>query len=137
MSQQWDDPPSPSNQSSNPGGYNPGGTPPPYSPPAPYGYPPQQNWQAMGADKKIAAGICGILLGSFGVHKFILGYTTEGVIMLGMWIAAFAIAMITCGLGVPLVFIPQVIGIVEGIMYLTKSDEEFVRTYIQNKKPWF
>jgi len=28
-------------------------------------------------------------------------------------------------------------GDVEGIMYLTKSDEEFVQTYIVNKKPWF
>jgi hypothetical protein len=31
----------------------------------------------------------------------------------------------------------SVIGIVEGIIYLTKSDEEFVRTYIQAKKGWF
>jgi hypothetical protein len=30
-----------------------------------------------------------------------------------------------------------VIGIVEGIMYLTKSDEEFVRTYLIEKKGWF
>jgi hypothetical protein len=33
--------------------------------------------------------------------------------------------------------ITHVIGIVEGIVYLTKSDEEFVSTYIQNKKGWF
>lgn len=32
--------------------------------------------------KRIAAGVCGILLGSLGVHKFVLGYTKEGVIML-------------------------------------------------------
>ena len=30
---------------------------------------------------KIAAGICGILLGSLGIHKFILGYSKEGLIM--------------------------------------------------------
>ena len=35
-----------------------------------------------GAEKKIPAGVCGILLGWLGVHKFILGYTTEGLIML-------------------------------------------------------
>ena len=54
------------------------------------GYQPMQSvnqqamidWKAMGADKKVAAGICGILLGSLGIHKFILGYTTEGLIML-------------------------------------------------------
>ena len=31
----------------------------------------------------------------------------------------------------------SVVGIVEGIMYLTKSDEDFVRTYIQGRKGWF
>jgi TM2 domain-containing membrane protein YozV len=81
------------------------------------------DWKALGADKKIAAGICGIIVGSLGVHKFILGYTTEGIIQL-------AIGVLTCGAG-------GIIGIIEGIIYLTKSDEEFVRTYIQNKKGWF
>ena len=32
-----------------------------------------------GADKKIAAGVCGILLGALGIHKFILGYNTQGI----------------------------------------------------------
>jgi len=84
---------------------------------------PVTNWQAMGADKKIAAGLCGILIGGLGVHKFILGYTTEGIIEI-------VITFFTCGLG-------HFIGLIEGIIYLTKSDEEFVRTYIQNKKGWF
>ena len=39
------------------------------------------DWKAMGADKKITAGICAILVGWLGVHKFILGYTTEGIII--------------------------------------------------------
>jgi TM2 domain-containing membrane protein YozV len=99
------------------------------------GYQPMQSvnpnaltdWQSMGADKKMVAGILAILLGSLGVHKFILGYTTEGVIML-------LISVLSCGI---LAVIPSVIGIIEGIMYLTKSDEEFVRTYIQSKKGWF
>jgi TM2 domain-containing membrane protein YozV len=85
------------------------------------------DWKAMGADKKIAAGIVAILLGSLGIHKFILGYTTEGIILL-------LITVLTCGIGA---MITSIIGIVEGIIYLTKSDEEFVRTYIQNKKGWF
>ena len=95
------------------------------------GYQPMQavnsgamvDWKSMGADKKVPAGICAILLGWLGVHKFILGYTTEGVIQL-------VLGVLTCGL-------TNIIGIVEGIIYLTKSDEEFVRTYIQNKKGWF
>jgi TM2 domain-containing membrane protein YozV len=84
---------------------------------------PLTDWKAMGADKKIVAGILGILVGGLGVHKFILGYTTEGLIQI-------AITVVTCGVG-------SIIGLVEGIIYLTKSDEDFVRTYIQNKKGWF
>lgn len=80
-----------------------------------------------GADKKIVAGICGILLGGFGVHKFILGYTTEGLVML-------LVTVLTCGLGGMVI---GVIGLIEGIMYLTKSDDEFVSTYIVNKRGWF
>lgn len=104
------------------GGYQSGYQP--IQPPVPiYGGPPAQDWQKMGADKKLIAGICGILLGGFGVHKFILGYTTEGIIQL-------VITMVTCGAG-------GIIGIIEGIIYLTKSDEDFVRTYIQDKRGWF
>ena len=96
-------------------------------------YPPGQmtDWKAQGADKKILAGILGIVLGSLGIHKFVLGYTTEGVIML---VASLVVSTVTCGLAWPIFWI---IWIVEGILYLTKSDEEFVRTYIQNKRAWF
>jgi TM2 domain-containing membrane protein YozV len=86
-----------------------------------------QNWRALGADKKLAAGILGILLGGLGIHKFVLGYKTEGLIML-------LGTILTCGIA-SIVFTP--IGLVEGILYLVKSDEEFVRTYIQNKRGWF
>jgi len=90
-----------------------------------------------GADKKIAAGICGIVLGGLGIHKFVLGYQQEGIILLSVYLVSIIIAVVTCGIGTPLVLIPSVIGIIEGIIYLTKSDEEFVHTYILNKKPWF
>src|SRR3954447_21342160 len=91
---------------------------------------PVYTQKPAGADKKLAAGLCGILLGSFGVHKFILGYQQEGIIMLAVTIVAWIIAMITCGIGTPLILIPSVVGLVEGIIYLTKSDEDFVATYI-------
>ena len=87
-----------------------------------YGAPPATQ-QIPGAEKKVIAGILGIVAGGFGIHKFILGYTTEGIIQI-------ALTFITCGIG-------SIIGLVEGIIYLTKSDEDFVRTYIQNKKGWF
>jgi len=83
-----------------------------------------------GAEKKIVAGICGILLGWLGIHKFVLGYTMEGVIMLLLGTVGFLLL----GLG-PM--IAGIIGLIEGIMYLTKSDEEFVATYINGKKGWF
>jgi TM2 domain-containing membrane protein YozV len=86
-----------------------------------------QDWRALGADKKVAAGILGILVGGLGIHKFVLGYTTEGLIML-------LVTVLTCGIG-GIIFTP--IGLVEGILYLVKSDEEFVKTYIQNKRGWF
>lgn len=77
-----------------------------------------------GADKKLPAGILGILLGPLGIHKFILGYTKEGIITL-------VISLFTFGT------ITGLIGLIEGIIYLTKSDEDFVATYVTNKKGWF
>jgi TM2 domain-containing membrane protein YozV len=88
-----------------------------------------------GADKKLAAGICGILLGSLGIHKFILGYSTEGAIMLVVSVLGIVFACFIIPAIGPLVM--GVIGLAEGIIYLTKSDEDFVNTYIVNKKTWF
>jgi TM2 domain-containing membrane protein YozV len=79
------------------------------------------------AGNKIAAGICGILLGSLGIHKFILGYTGAGLIML-------LVTVLTCGLAG---IVTHLIGLIEGIIYLTKSDEDFVSTYVINRRPWF
>lgn len=94
--------------------------------------PMQQVYTAKppGADKKLAAGLCGILLGGLGVHKFILGYQNEGIIM----VATYVVGLFLCG--IPSIVI-HIVGIIEGVTYLTKSDEEFVQTYIVNKKPWF
>jgi TM2 domain-containing membrane protein YozV len=80
-----------------------------------------------GAEKKIAAGVCGILLGALGIHKFILGYTKEGLIML-------LVSVLTLGI---LAFVMGIIGLIEGIIYLTKTDEEFVAMYVTGKKGWF
>jgi TM2 domain-containing membrane protein YozV len=88
--------------------------------------PPQQSVATRASDK-IAAGICGILLGGLGIHKFILGYTGAGVIML-------LITILTCGVAGVVV---HLIGLIEGIIYLTKSDEEFVRIYVDGRKEWF
>ena len=76
-----------------------------------------------GADKKLPAGLCGILVGGLGVHRFILGDSTGGVIRI-------VITVVTFGFG-------GIIGFIEGIIYLTKSHEEFVELYINQKKAWF
>jgi len=75
-----------------------------------------------GAEKKITAGILGILLGWIGAHRFYLGDTNGGLLR---------IALSLCfGIG-------GVIGLVEGIIYLTKTDQQFVDEYIVGKKAWF
>lgn len=73
-------------------------------------------------NKKVLAGVLAIILGGLGVHKFILGYTKEGIIQLILGLA--------CGVG-------ALIGLIEGIIYLTKSDEDFYNTYQVGKKGWF
>ena len=100
----------------------------PIQPPAPfYGQSSVDDWKQAGADKKIVAGILGIVIGGLGIHKFILGYQKEGMIML-------LVSVLSC---FTLAGVMHVIGIIEGIMYLTKSDEEFVRTYIYGRRGWF
>ena len=79
------------------------------------------------SNKKLAAGLTGIFLGAFGVHKFILGYTKPAAIML-------VVSRLTCGVGY---FVFQVIGIVEGVIYLTKSNAEFEAEYLDGQKDWF
>ncbi|NBC11690.1 MAG: NINE protein [Planctomycetes bacterium] len=83
--------------------------------------------QIPGAEKKVVAGILAILLGWLGIHKFYLGYKTEGIIMV-------LVSVLSCFF---LAVVMSIIGIIEGIMYLTKSDEEFVETYINGQKGWF
>jgi len=73
--------------------------------------------------KKILAGVLGIVLGAFGVHRFILGDAAGGIIRI-------LITIFTCGIG-------GWLGIIEGIIYLTKSDEEFKALYIDGDKKWF
>jgi TM2 domain-containing membrane protein YozV len=75
-------------------------------------------------NKKLAAGLLAILLGPLAIHKFLLGYTTEGIIWL-------VISLFTCGI------VTGVLGLIEGIIYLTKTDEEFYQTYQVGRKPWF
>ena len=78
---------------------------------------------AAAESKRVTAGVLALLLGSFGVHKFYLGYPLAGVLHIVVTIA-------TCGLG-------KFLAVAEGIIYLTKSDEEFIETYQEGQKEWF
>jgi len=77
--------------------------------------------------KRIVVGVVAILFGSIGIHKFILGYQKEGIVML-------VVSLLSLGFLVGLV---ALIGIVEGIIYLRKSDEEFFKIYQEGRRPWF
>ncbi|AKA35292.1 MAG: TM2 domain-containing protein [Muricauda sp.] len=90
---------------------------------------------AGGENKKILAGILAIVVGWLGVHKFILGYNKEGIILLSISIIGIILSCVV--IGAFLLWIPGLIGLIEGIIYLTKSDEEFYNTYQVGKKPWF
>jgi len=87
-----------------------------------------------GSRDKITAGILAILLGGFGVHKFYLGFTGPGLVFLLVNTIGLLVTWI-------LLFTPNLllwmIAVVEGILYLTKSDEEFRRVYVVEKKKWF
>lgn len=89
-------------------------------------------------NKKLVAGLFGILLGGLGIHKFYLGYQQEGIIMLLVTVVGGGVgSAITCGLAAPVIIVMPVIGLIEGILYLTKSDQEFMATYVTGRKPWF
>ena len=69
------------------------------------------NWPVK---EKTTAGILAILLGDLGVHKFYLGNVGLGILYL-----------LFCWTG-----IPAIVGLIEGIIYLTSSDRDF---QIKNK----
>ena len=74
---------------------------------------------------KVAAGVLGILLGALGIHKFYLGYTGTGIVHI-----ILTILVITAP-------VSAAIGLIEGILYLTRTDADFHDTYVTNRKTWF
>lgn len=60
---------------------------------------------------KMAAGLLGIFLGTFGVHNFYLGFTGKAV-------AQLLISVLSCGV---LAIVSGIWGLVEGIMILSGS----------------
>ena len=75
--------------------------------------PPVSQTQPPSARSKIAAGLFAIFLGGIGIHKFYLGRVGQGILyLLFCW-----------------TFIPAIVGFIEGIVYLSMSEESFQRKY--------
>jgi len=107
---------------------------------------------STGEKNKVAAGILALLLGSLGVHKFYLGRTQTGLLTLGAFVVSYiihdSIFTLYMMLGSFLAFILKsgsflvmagivIVSIIEGVIYLTKSDEAFNETYVASKeKKW-
>jgi TM2 domain-containing membrane protein YozV len=91
--------------------------PPPVPPPTPAPYPPPvpglSPVMTPSGKSRVPAALFAMLLGSFGAHKFYMGDTGLGVLYLVFFWTA----------------IPGIIGIIEGIVYLSMSDEQFAARY--------
>ncbi|WP_293913271.1 TM2 domain-containing protein [Deinococcus sp.] len=121
----------------------------PYGPAQPSSGPLPLSTTSDVGTKKLVAGLLAIFLGSFGVHKFYLSRTGAGLVMLivnlGGWFLAGVLTLITFGIAgfvvLPLMSLVAgalgIIGLIEGIVYLTRSDEEFNQTYVVGRKDWF
>lgn len=96
-----------------------------------YQQPQYSSPQAVTQKDHVAAGLLGIFLGGLGIHKFYLGYNTSGFIMLAVAILG---GIVTCSIAT---WVMWIIGIIEGIMYLTKSQGEFEQIYVFSKREWF
>ncbi len=79
----------------------------------------------------VIAGLLAIFLGTFGVHKFYLGYNQAGFVMLAVSVMG---SLVTFGLAVLVI---QVIALVEAGIYLTKSQAAFDEVYVANSREWF
>ena len=90
---------------------------------------------SAGDKSKVAAGLLGIFLGWLGIHKFYLGYKKEAVTMLVISLVGMPLCLVF--IGYYMISAMSIIGLIEGILYLTKSDEEFESLYLQGHQGWF
>jgi len=88
---------------------------PQYQQPPQYHTPPQyaQGPVYYNRKSKVVAGLLGIFLGGFGIHKFYLGRIGWGIVYL-----------IFCW-----TYIPAIIGFIEGIVYLASNENNFHMKY--------
>lgn len=102
-------------------------SPHPHSPYAQNGYASP----VMAPKDHVAAGLLAIFLGWLGIHKFYLGYNTAGFTMLAVAILG---SLLSFGLAAVAIWI---IAIVEGVLYLGKSQTDFEQVYVFGHREWF
>lgn len=92
-------------------------------------YPDTSRGGSAGRKDKIVTALLAFFLGGLGIHKFYLGKTTAGVIML------------VCGTLGWLLILPALIiyliAFIEFIIYLLKDEQAFQEEYVHGTKAWF
>ena len=87
--------------------------------------------------KKIPAGITGILFGVFGIHKFIMGFPRAGMTMAAITVVCWILSHIWfLGFFHWGVMAMATLGFIEGVIYLAKSNTDFYRDYVINRRDW-
>ena len=83
-----------------------------------------------GEQQRVTAFLLAFFLGGLGIHKFYLGYKNQGIIHLLCVVPGIIL------FGIPTMII-GLVAFIEAIIYITKSDADFKRIYVDNQKTWF
>jgi TM2 domain-containing membrane protein YozV/cold shock CspA family protein len=85
----------------------------------------QSSWEK----NRIVAAVLALFLGHWGIHKFYLGKTNAGIIMLLAGTVGWF--LVIPGLA------NMLIAFIEFVIYLTKSDQQFYQDYVVGDRTWF
>jgi TM2 domain-containing membrane protein YozV len=80
-----------------------------------------QQTQVKSEVSRIAAAVIGVFCGTLGIHRFYMGHTNAGIVYL-------VVGVVTAGT------VTSVVGLIDGIIYLLATDEEFTAKYLHNDK---
>lgn len=80
------------------------------------------------------AGLLAIFLGTLGFHKFYLGHWTEGCVHITLGITSLVMVMMLQTL-LPLVAV-VLFSAMEGVIYLSRTEEQFERDYLKEGRRW-
>lgn len=99
---------------------------------------PHINSLKTSGKNKVVAGLLALFLGGFGAHKFYLGMITPAIIyLLGSFICSILAGVTEEAIFFLPAFIIGLFSLIDAILYLTKSDEDFQTIYVNEKKQWF